>query len=52
LPSEPVVLVAVAAKRHGAAFSACEFLTDYLKNRAPLWKREVREDEISALFDA
>jgi molybdopterin synthase catalytic subunit len=52
LPSEPVVLVAVAANDRGAAFSACEFLTGYLKSRAPLWKREVREGGISTLFDA
>jgi molybdopterin synthase catalytic subunit len=52
LPSEPVVLVAVAAKHREAAFSACEFLTDYLKSRAPLWKREVTADAISTLFDA
>jgi molybdopterin synthase catalytic subunit len=52
LPGEPVALVAVAAKQREAAFSACEFLTDYLKSRAPLWKREVTDDAFAALLDA
>lgn len=52
MPSEPVALVAVAAKQRDAAFSACEFLTDYLKSRAPLWKREVTDDALATLLDA
>jgi molybdopterin synthase catalytic subunit len=52
LPSEPVVLVAVVTKHRGAAFSACAFLTDYLKSRARLWKREVAEDGLATLFAA
>jgi molybdopterin synthase catalytic subunit len=39
-PSDPIVLVAVAAAHRGEAFRACEFIIDYLKTRAPFWKRE------------
>ncbi len=34
-----IVLVAVAAAHRGAAFAACEFVMDYLKTRAPFWKK-------------
>lgn len=40
LPSDPIVLVAVASAHRGEAFSACEFIIDYLKTRAPFWKKE------------
>ena len=36
------MLVAVASAHRAAAFSACEFLMDYLKTRAPFWKKEER----------
>ncbi len=39
---ERIVLVAVASTHRAAAFAACEFLMDYLKTRAPFWKREER----------
>jgi len=39
-PLEPIVLVAVASAHRGEAFQACEFIIDYLKTRAPFWKRE------------
>lgn len=39
-PGEQIVLVAVAAAHRGEAFSACEFVMDYLKTRAPFWKKE------------
>jgi molybdopterin synthase catalytic subunit len=39
-PGDPIVWVAVAAAHRAAAFSACEFVMDYLKVAAPLWKRE------------
>ena len=45
LPGDRIVLVAVAASHRGAAFQACEFLMDYLKTRAPFWKREDRNGE-------
>lgn len=40
LPGDPIVWVGVAARHRAAAFSACEFVMDYLKVSAPLWKRE------------
>jgi molybdopterin synthase catalytic subunit len=42
-PGDNIVLVAVAAEHRRAAFEAAEFLMDYLKARAPFWKREARE---------
>jgi len=39
-PSEPIVLVAVASSHRGDAFAACEFIMDFLKTRAPFWKKE------------
>jgi molybdopterin synthase catalytic subunit len=39
-PMDPIVLVVVASSHRGDAFSACEFLMDYLKTRAPFWKKE------------
>ena len=38
---ERIVWVGVAALHRAAAFSACEFLMDYLKDRAPFWKKEI-----------
>lgn len=40
LPCEQIVLVAVSSAHRGEAFAACEFIMDYLKTRAPFWKRE------------
>ncbi|MBW8371740.1 MAG: molybdopterin synthase catalytic subunit MoaE [Thiobacillus sp.] len=40
LPGDPIVLVAVASQHRGEAFAACEFIMDYLKTRAPFWKKE------------
>ena len=40
LPGDPIVLVAVASSHRGDAFAACEFIMDYLKTRAPFWKKE------------
>jgi molybdopterin synthase catalytic subunit len=39
-PGEDIVMVAAAAGHRGPAFAAAEFLMDYLKTRAPFWKRE------------
>ena len=44
LPGEPIVLVAVAGSHRGEAFAACEFIMDYLKTRAPFWKKEETAD--------
>ena len=41
LPEDPIVLVAVASRHRGEAFRACEFIIDYLKTRAPFWKKEL-----------
>ncbi|HEY5204327.1 MAG TPA: molybdenum cofactor biosynthesis protein MoaE [Roseiarcus sp.] len=43
-PGERIVFVAVAAAHRGAAFAAAEMLMDYLKTRAPFWKRAIRRD--------
>ncbi|HTZ00583.1 MAG TPA: molybdenum cofactor biosynthesis protein MoaE [Rhodocyclaceae bacterium] len=40
LAGERIVLVVAAAGHRGEAFAACEFVMDYLKTRAPFWKRE------------
>ncbi|MEZ5501939.1 MAG: molybdopterin synthase catalytic subunit MoaE [Halioglobus sp.] len=40
LPGDRIVWVGVAAGHREAAFSACEFIMDYLKTRAPFWKKE------------
>ena len=37
---EPIMMVATAARHRVAAFEAAEFLMDYLKSRAPFWKKE------------
>ena len=39
-PTDQIVLVVVASGHRGAAFAACEFIMDYLKTRAPFWKKE------------
>jgi molybdopterin synthase catalytic subunit len=39
-PTDQIVLVAVASAHRGDAFEACEFIMDYLKTRAPFWKKE------------
>lgn len=39
-PGEPIVLVLAASAHRRAGFEAAEFMMDYLKTRAPFWKRE------------
>ena len=39
-PTDPIVLVVTASGHRGGAFAACEFIMDYLKTRAPFWKKE------------
>ena len=39
-PGDRIVWVGVSSCHRGAAFSACEFIMDYLKTRAPFWKKE------------
>lgn len=43
-PGENIVLVVAASSHRQAAFEAASFLMDFLKTRAPFWKREHRED--------
>ena len=38
---EPIMMVATAASHRADAFAAAEFLMDYLKSRAPFWKKEI-----------
>ncbi|WP_420132008.1 molybdenum cofactor biosynthesis protein MoaE [Rhodopseudomonas sp.] len=45
LPGDNIVLVLAASAHRQAAFSAAEFLMDYLKANAPFWKREERNGE-------
>lgn len=40
LPGETIMMVATAARHRADAFAAAEFLMDYLKSRAPFWKKE------------
>lgn len=40
-PGEAIMMVATAAPHRGDAFAAAEFLMDYLKSRAPFWKKEL-----------
>ena len=42
VPGDNIVLVATASQHREAAFAAAEFLMDYLKTRAPFWKKEER----------
>ncbi len=39
-PTDQIVLVIVASGHRGDAFAACEFIMDYLKTKAPFWKKE------------
>ena len=39
-PGEQIMMVATASRHRVAAFEAAEFLMDYLKSRAPFWKKE------------
>lgn len=58
-PGAQIMMVATASAHRQAAFAAAEFLMDYLKSRAPFWKRETtaegarwvdaREDDEAAL---
>ena len=43
-PGEPIVFVGVASAHRQAAFDACNFIMDYLKTRAPFWKKETTQE--------
>ncbi|MCG7587810.1 molybdopterin synthase catalytic subunit MoaE [Photobacterium sp. OFAV2-7] len=42
---DQIVFVGVSSAHRGAAFQACEFIMDYLKTRAPFWKKEQTPEE-------
>jgi molybdopterin synthase catalytic subunit len=44
VPGDMIMMVATAARHRGDAFAAAEYLMDYLKSRAPFWKREIARD--------
>ncbi len=44
-PSDPIMMVATAARHRGDAFAGAEFLMDFLKSRAPFWKKEITSDD-------
>ncbi|MBL8385666.1 MAG: molybdenum cofactor biosynthesis protein MoaE [Burkholderiales bacterium] len=44
LPQDQIVLVVTVGAHRGEAFAACEFIMDYLKTRAPFWKKERTPD--------
>jgi molybdopterin synthase catalytic subunit len=46
-PGEPIVLVVTASAHRKAAFEAAEFLMDFLKTKAPFWKKEHHKDGAS-----
>jgi len=43
-PSDQIVMVMVASAHRQAAFAACDFIMDFLKTRAPFWKKEQTPD--------
>ncbi|MGD9804425.1 MAG: molybdenum cofactor biosynthesis protein MoaE [Hyphomicrobiaceae bacterium] len=51
-PGDNIVLVITASKHRHAAFEAAEFLMDYLKSRAPFWKKETASDGTGHWVDA
>ncbi len=51
-PSDQIVLVCIASSHRHDAFEACSFIMDYLKTRAPFWKKETLKDGSSRWVDA
>jgi len=49
---EPIVWVGATAQHRSNAFSACEFMTDYLKTKAPFWKKEISAEGHSSWVGA
>ncbi len=45
VPGERIMMVATAAPHRKDAFEAAEYLMDYLKSRAPFWKKEIGDGE-------
>ena len=51
-PGDNIVLVIACSSHRHAAFAAAEFLMDYLKSRAPFWKKETGPDGAGRWVDA
>ncbi len=51
-PGDNIVLVVTASRHRHAAFEAAAFLMDFLKTRAPFWKKETRADGSGGWVDA
>ena len=51
-PGDQIVLVCIASSHRHDAFEACSFIMDYLKTRAPFWKKEMLKDGSSRWVDA
>lgn len=51
-PGDNIVLVVTASRHRHAAFEAAEFLMDFLKSRAPFWKKETTADGQGHWVDA
>ncbi|OIQ35004.1 MAG: molybdenum cofactor biosynthesis protein MoaE [Roseobacter sp. MedPE-SWchi] len=51
-PGERIMMVATAARHRKHAFEAAEYLMDYLKSRAPFWKKEILTDGRAGWVDA
>lgn len=51
-PGAQIMMVATAAAHRRDAFEAADFLMDYLKSRAPFWKREIGKDGTATWVDA
>lgn len=51
-PGDMIMMVATAARHRGDAFAAAEYLMDYLKSRAPFWKREISRTGTTSWVDA
>ncbi|MFS4581993.1 molybdenum cofactor biosynthesis protein MoaE [Phaeobacter sp. C3_T13_0] len=52
IPGEQIMMVATAARHRSGAFEAASYLMDYLKSRAPFWKKELRQDGEGAWVEA
>ena len=49
---QPIMMVATAARHRAAAFAAADYLMDWLKSRAPFWKREIARDGTARWVEA
>ena len=52
LLGDQIVLVAVSSAHRDAAFDACHFIMDFLKTRAPFWKKELTAEGVQRWVEA